>query len=137
MRQMYYGQTHAKSFFPLNWPLKTLIHEDIYGNTCFAVTEDCLAGEYSGLTENKTCAEIGSYYPELCEKRFVRQRCCVACKNHTSVSTTSSPGHTTSSTPLTTAQSTMSESQLMTLATSIDLQCKRKHGNASYTCRVC
>lgn len=86
------------------------------------LAEDCLAGEYSGLTENKTCEEIGAHYKHFCEKRFVRQRCCVACSNRTSSSM--KPYHTTSSPSPTAAMSI------------VDSQCERKHGPSSFMCRV-
>ena len=115
------------------------IHYNLHNST-----DDCLAGEYNGLTENMSCAEIGITHSELCAKRFVRQRCCVVCANHTSSTSTTSTSTTSTTSSTTVVTSTVhsftslptSPNKTVTSSVHVDVQCQLKYGPTSFMCRV-
>ena len=75
----------------------------------FLVLDDCAAGDQPGIVYNhRTCQDIMTSHPSDCSRSDVKQKCCNACAQH----------HT------------------FTTSTDIDGQCVNKHGAGSYMCRV-
>ncbi|XP_052284320.1 A disintegrin and metalloproteinase with thrombospondin motifs 19-like [Dreissena polymorpha] len=88
---------------------KWCMHDQcINSSAVVGVVDGCLAGDYSGLTNNRTCDEIKHSYRGMCEKRFSRQRCCHACADYL---------------------------KPVTSPTDADGQCASKFGPKSFMCR--